>query len=439
MENNEEKKLSGEIIDIEASELESVTEDDFKDYMNPMSVFDELNITDKTAFLWHYNPVPENEPEPFPEYSFSEDDFDGGRITAARVRGKKHKHDGTNCDDWYEYDVSGDWKIMIVSDGAGSKKFSRIGARAACTAAVSFLKEKLAEAPDEIKQKLSLPLSDTEFMNSCGFFASLLQDSVTAARDAVASAFEERKSKYEYLSLVSRDLELKDFSSTFLACIVLPVTVEGNTEYFAASIQIGDGIICSVDAGEESDKALRLLSTPDSGAYSGETDFITSDNQLRRETLMSKTKIMRGKSSAFMLMTDGVADDYFPNSPELLRLYLDLCLNGVTDIDDSSSEGEIPEIIPDPVSHPWVNDNDIKFSVQYASRLEERIGSDLETLWKNTAFVNKASLKNFDESLPEKRSERLSRWLDNYTERGSFDDRTLVICEMIQECADNNG
>ena len=70
---------------------------------------------------------------------------------------------------------------------------------------------------------------------------------------------------------------------------------------------------------------------------------------------------------------------------------------------------------------------------QYAKRLEERSGADLESLWKNTAFINKASLKNFDNELPEERKERLLRWLDNYTERGSFDDRTLVLCEMIRE------
>ena len=134
-----------------------------------------------------------------------------------------------------------------------------------------------------------------------------------------------------------------------------------------------------------------------------------------------------------MVMTDGVADDYFPNSPELLRLYIDLCLNGILETDDSSSEGELPEIIPDPLTHPWVNDNDKKVMCQYAKRIEERTGCDLETLWKNTALIKKASLVNSDPDLPAERKERLLRWLDNYTERGSFDDRTLVLLEFDQE------
>ena len=197
---------------------------------------------------------------------------------------------------------------MAVSDGAGSKKFSRIGARESCKSAVKFLKGKLAESPDEMKNKLSLPVSDEGFMEGCGYFASLLQDSVQTASKSVSDAFEERKSKFEYLRLVDRNLELKDFSGTFLICIMIPVSTAEGKEYFAAAIQIGDGIICSVDRNSDADRALRLLSQPDSGNYSGETEFLTSENMTKRETLMGKTKIMRGKSSAVMIMTDGVAD-----------------------------------------------------------------------------------------------------------------------------------
>jgi hypothetical protein len=93
----------------------------------------------------------------------------------------------------------------------------------------------------------------------------------------------------------------------------------------------------------------------------------------------------------------------------------------------------MPEIIPDPLVHPWVNDNDRKVMCQYAKRIAERTGCDPETLWKNTALIKKASLANSDPDLPAERKERLLRWLDNYTERGSFDDRTLVLLEFDQE------
>ncbi len=71
----------------------------------------------------------------------------GVRVIGARVRGKKHKHEGTNCDDWFEFDVVGPWTLIAVSDGAGSKKFSRVGAKASTRAAIESLKKALEDQP----------------------------------------------------------------------------------------------------------------------------------------------------------------------------------------------------------------------------------------------------------------------------------------------------
>ncbi len=127
-------------------------------------------------------------------------------------------------------------------------------------------------------------------------------------------------------------------------------------------------------------------------------------------------------------MTDGVADDYFPNSPQLLRLVLDLELNGVLKTPERSDEkGAASDSIPEPVCYPWVNDNQKLVAVQYASKLIETFNCTLEELWNNNSLLCLASLESFGTELPEKSSERLQRWLDNYVERGSFDDRTLLI------------
>ncbi|MDD6827522.1 MAG: PP2C family serine/threonine-protein phosphatase [Oscillospiraceae bacterium] len=432
MEKNNDK-LSGEgIIDVEAEELVTVTETELEKYLNPEEEI--TNITDKTASLWKYNGVPENEPEPHEEYTASEYEFDGIRITGARVRGKKHKHDGTNCDDWFEFGSVGEWTVLAVSDGAGSKKYSRIGAKESCRAAVAGLREYLSVTDEDMKEKLSLPLDNQGFMEGCSHYASVLQDVIIKANAAVAEAFEERRTKNEYSKLLGRELEFKDFSGTFLICIAIPVIVEDHKELFAVSCQIGDGIICSVDRNADFDKALRILGQPDSGKYSGETDFLTSESMKRKETLMTKTKIMRSRTSAIMLMTDGVADDYFPNMPELLRLYLDLELNGVLDIpeQDENSE-EKAYTIASPVSYPWVNDNEQLVAVQYASSVAESAGITTEQLWNDKNLIRKASLESFKTELPETRKDRLLRWLDNYTQRGSFDDRTLLICELTEK------
>ena len=96
-------------------------------------------VTGHTANLWKYLPIPSHEPEPVPEYINGTVKFPGSKVVAARVRGKKHKHEGTNCDDWYEVANYERMTFIAVSDGAGSKKFSRIGARESCKAAIGFL------------------------------------------------------------------------------------------------------------------------------------------------------------------------------------------------------------------------------------------------------------------------------------------------------------
>jgi len=303
-----------------------------------------------------------------------------------------------------------------------------------CKAAIEFLKEKLNDENinEDLISKLSLPLTDSSFMDGCGFFAALIQEAVAKAYEAVVNAFQDRKSKYDYLKIIDRDMEFKDFSGTLLLCMIMPVKVNNVNEHFVISCQIGDGMICSVNRNSEFENALRLLGQPDSGAYSGETDFLTSESARRKESLMNKTKIMRSEITNIMLMTDGVADDYYPNAPQMLRLMLDLELNGILKISEKefSENNKIPDKIPAPVCYPWVNDNEKMIAVQYANRIADSTGLTLKQLWENKALIKKASVESFNNDLPESKEQRLLRWLDNYVERGSFDDRTLLVLEL---------
>ncbi len=56
-------------------------------------------------------------------------------------------------------------------------------------------------------------------------------------------------------------------------------------------------------------------------------------------------------------------------------------------------------------------------------------GTDLRGLWENRFgdIIRSASLESFHISNGGGKEERLSVWLDNYVERGSFDDRTLLV------------
>ncbi len=386
------------------------------------------DVTAHTAAMWKYNPVPES-PEPYPESISGFAASAGFSVTAASVRGKKHKHDGSNRDDSFAFEIIDGMAVAAVSDGAGSKAFSRIGAKAACEAVIKYSKIRLGAIKRDFpnfRRDLGGDIGSTDFGKVCSQIAEMLRGSCAEAFAAVEASSEKRLKNPEFESALDRKPELKDFSCTLLAAVFIPVETANGKEYLTASIQVGDGMIAAVD--ENADSALIILGDADSGSFAGETEFITSEQFRNPESLMSRTKVRRGKLTSFLMMTDGVADDYYPNNPQLLRLALDLKLNGIMPVTEAEgTAGSADTAVPEPVSYPWVNDRDVLYALQYAKNVLSETGLTLEDLWKNKALQKRASLSGFGIVHEKDRAEMLTVWLDNYVERGSFDDRTLLM------------
>ncbi|MCD7730054.1 MAG: protein phosphatase 2C domain-containing protein [Oscillospiraceae bacterium] len=398
------------------------------------SIVSDSEVTAQTALMWKYNPIPDF-PEPYPEYKSDYEKYDGGEIIAARVRGKKHKHEGANCDDWYDFARLGDWVIAVVSDGAGSKPLSRIGARVSCEAVAASLKKEFSAVKEQypdIKSDLSRDFSDPAFTSVCQRLAQLVRGSFEVAYSAVEGAYMIRSASSEFEEILGRRAEIKDYSATLLAAVIIPVS---NKEHFVISVQIGDGMIASFNKDAPFGEALRILGNADSGSFAGETEFLVSEQARSVGSLCGRTKIQRGRISSLMLMTDGAADDYYPNNPQLLRLYTDLLLNGIIDFPSEAAEKIGGEITPSPVTYPWVNDSSASFSLQYAKNVMAENNIGIEELWENRfgGIVINSSLNAYGISNGETKAERLSVWLDNYVERGSFDDRTLFIINTSEK------
>ena len=318
----------------------------------------------RAAGLWKDRPVPAGELEPAPERVWESRPLAGGRVTAARVRGKKHRHDGTGCDDWYEISRAGKFICAAVSDGAGSKRLSRVGARTSCrTAAASMaaLLERDFACRPELWRQLGLPAGDSRCAAVWGALAEIVQKSVLLAGEAVESAWRARARDPAYAALLGREPEIDDFAGTLLAAALVPL---GDGACLAAVCQIGDGAAALLDTRTGPVPSVRLLGEADAGAFAGETAFLTSPQMRRLEALQSRTRIAQGTADTLFLMTDGVSDDYFPPSQGMGTLYRDLAAAGVLN-------GEGPED-----------------------------------------------------------GRRLLEWLEGYTARGSFDDRTLVIARL---------
>lgn len=434
-------------------------------------------VTDKTALLWKYNPVPENEPEATKDFVCCTQKFLNGEFIAARVRGKKHKHNGTNCDDWFEIGSAGQIVFAAVSDGAGSKRLSRIGAKYSCQSAVYNMRQEF----NKLHLSANPPLLDSSSpdfselaKNEYGKFIDIVKNSVKAANQSVKFHAQSCAADPDYCNLLGREPELKDFSATLLVAAFIPLGDDG-ADKLVITCQIGDGMMALLKTSGEFDKSLRLMGDPDTGEFSGETDFLTS---LTDDMLDRKTKIAFSDADLFFMMSDGVADDYFPNNPEIIRLYYDLILNSVLDgvkitempltadeiniarkllyepnLTDSDSQ-KLNALRSDyekkhrpekmlkslAISYPALTANNqnqsVKIPIQYTNRICEGLSAmhkrkiTIKDLWsvKDREILSRIR-NNPDPNLTEK-EKILALWLDNYTVRSSADDRTLVIIKF---------
>lgn len=386
---------------------------------------------------WNYLPV-----EEVPD-KHSEFDCKSGtspeelNIIGARVRGKAHKHQGTNCDDWFEFKTSGQWTIVAVSDGAGSKKFSRIGAKASCKAAVEYLAEKLQNYSikewDKKEDLLQSLTRDEKWVFSGEDIESVQNDLYQAIQEAYKDVEQ---------AATQRKLEVNDLSATLLLAVHTTVQAGEKKYSLILSCQIGDGMLAALSR----ENRLTLLGKPDSGEYGGQTEFLTSKNKLHRANLVQKTFVFAGDLKALMVMTDGVADDYFPSDPGILELYGDLVLNQVIPItkpQDTEIENELQNINPprsiqdvkdiflleERILDPDTTDEPKEVNIASVKNYATVLGKELKEVVASTALLAAGTLAGqmYQECHNMPPEEKLQLWLDSYYRRGSFDDRTLVI------------
>jgi hypothetical protein len=198
--------------------------------------------------------------------------------------------------------------------------------------------------------------------------------------------------------------------------------------------QVGDGITAAVDAAG----GLYLLGEPDSGKFSGETEFLTNPKFQDRLTLAAKTVPFFGRMRAMMTMTDGVSDVFFPNDPGILRLFADLALNKIVAIEGLAEEdiAEAVEVVKRQVGDNMYHSREETLTrsgaraarIRFADKYAELLGVSISDLVSRPALLAAGCQ---GEPLYEALSpgDRLRTWLDCFNVRGEFDDRTLVVLQ----------
>ena len=178
------------------------------------------------------------------------------RVVATKITGHLHRSKQTPCQDFYHYACSGNKLVAVVSDGAGSAKYGKIGAKIVCETLVDLL--------------INAPVKNIE--------------------DTVRCAIEIAREKLiiHRLNKSKSEQEILNFSAT----IVGVVYHRDHGVFF----HIGDGAgiaLCDADK--------YIISRPANGCFDCETFFYTMNNW---QDCLRFTKI--DKATSIFLMTDGV-------------------------------------------------------------------------------------------------------------------------------------
>ncbi|ABA24845.1 conserved hypothetical protein (plasmid) [Trichormus variabilis ATCC 29413] len=197
----------------------------------------------------------------------------GWKAIARSAMGTSHQIQKISCQDYGCYHIFNDVIVGVVSDGAGSAKYSDIGSKLAVKTVIKCFSEinKFPNKQEELEKKFSQPLSTPEVEQ---FFIKV-----------VAQVLQELENHAN-----NENYSINDLACTLLVFIATP--------YWLAAMQIGDGFI--VVRLQDSD--YQLLFEPDKGEFANETTFLTSKDVIKEMQI----KVISGEQSFISASTDGL-------------------------------------------------------------------------------------------------------------------------------------
>ena len=181
------------------------------------------------------------------------------RTIAVSVQGSLHRHKKIPCQDYFAYSAKGKNYVAVVSDGAGSAKYGKIGARIVCDTLVDLLK--------------NIPFHAAE---------SKIKKAICVARQKLAR---HRLNKNN----------INDFAATVVGAIY-----HNKKGLF---FHIGDGAAIALH-----DKSGNMFSAsrPENGIYACETYFYTQEDWLQNLRVINFSN-----ANSLFLMSDGLTSFSF--------------------------------------------------------------------------------------------------------------------------------
>ena len=368
---------------------------------------------------------------------------DGLTLIAARTRGRQHRHEGRNCDDWFELAQAGEWSLVAVADGAGGHPLSRVGAKAACQAAVAELGRQLTDVKTP-SVFCSGNAGQPNIASAFGLEAYMrslkaVYLAVEAACGALDAAWEERVERPEYRELLGRSPEPQDFSTTLSLLAFKVVQVDGERFALGWGYQIGDGLLAGVDSAGKAE----LVGVREQGEQANETVFLSRASLGRG--VGERVRKLYLPLTALLAMTDGVIElprFPLPNTAGVEMLYAEMVLNNVAPPPEASdaaiaaalSGTRYPEparFMAEALFHHQV-ETDGKaagrtLAFADSELLAECLGLELPAVLSSPALLAAGARRTALLCPASPSPGWLETWLSNFPWRGCYDDRTLVV------------
>lgn len=239
------------------------------------------------------------------------------KAIARSAKGTSHIKQQMPCQDYGDYKIINDAIIGVVADGAGSAKYSDVGAKLAVDTVLEAFTEQDIATITELYDSHTVEEVENKTNSAWKPWNLLVKEKNSNAAVTVARSPAETKASQvfsqivkEVVSALATEAENNNYSINDLACTLLIAIATPNG---IAAMQIGDGFI-TVRYPEQDPL---LLFSPDKGEYVNETTFVTSTNALED----MKVVVQPGQPEFICASTDGLErlairlSDWTPFSP----------------------------------------------------------------------------------------------------------------------------
>jgi serine/threonine protein phosphatase PrpC len=263
-----------------------------------------LTVIPDPRDLWKSLPSDKSAPHWKPDEAVEATSSPQAFVTADSLRGRGHAQKGGFREDDFSIRITDSgWHIMVVADGAGSASMSRRASQLVCKTSIDALEENItlyleAKLDGRLTSWLADPERELDSIRRNLLFNTFVQSAQTATRELELEAS-------------ASDLRMREFSTTLL-CAIARKTDHG---WLIGTFSVGDGGAVAFDVGKN---AVKVMCTPDSGEYAGQTRFL--DASAFKDSAAALARVhceILPTFSALALMTDGITDAHFPTDAVL--------------------------------------------------------------------------------------------------------------------------